>query len=218
MGCIIFQDTPCPHPDTIYVFTIRRGQWRSWQCMRCLSGWPSPAGGGYSGRRAQSQCTGWAIKLSTRRWPSRRPAAAMAMSKLDDTAPPVSLPSVFDLSAGPVLWKIKRTSKVYQCKCVLIVFDCFNEALNRSGELCARPGSCPATDGLYPGSKECQWDLDCSGWQKCCQGVNGSLCSEPTRECARKRNVGIELLFVGCHLFQAAMTTTARKTLTHNRT
>ncbi|XP_056910998.1 uromodulin-like 1 isoform X3 [Takifugu flavidus] len=50
-----------------------------------------------------------------------------------------------------------------------------------NGDLCARPGSCPATNGSYPGSKGCRWDGDCPGWQKCCQGANHSLCSEPTR-------------------------------------
>uniref|UniRef100_A0A3B4V676 Uromodulin-like 1 n=1 Tax=Seriola dumerili TaxID=41447 RepID=A0A3B4V676_SERDU len=42
-------------------------------------------------------------------------------------------------------------------------------SVNRSGEFIAKPGSCPTADGLYPGSEDCEWDMDCPGWQKCCQ-------------------------------------------------
>lgn len=53
-----------------------------------------------------------------------------------------------------------------------------NEAVNRSGEFTAKPGSCPTADGLYPGSEDCEWDMDCPGWQKCCQGTDHSLCTD----------------------------------------
>lgn len=51
-----------------------------------------------------------------------------------------------------------------------------NEAVNRSDELTAKPGSCPTADGLCPRSKDCEWDMDCPGWQKCCR----FLCTDPT--------------------------------------
>lgn len=87
-------------------------------------------------------------------------------------------------------------ARVCPCKRVLIACACVDAALNRSGELCARPGSCPAADGPCPGSTGCRWDVDCPGWQKCCQAGNRSLCREPTSECARESNVGTELLLV----------------------
>ncbi|XP_029375715.1 uromodulin-like 1 [Echeneis naucrates] len=52
--------------------------------------------------------------------------------------------------------------------------------VNRSGEVIAKPGSCPTTDGLYPGSEECELDMDCPGWQKCCQRLGRCFCSHPT--------------------------------------
>ncbi|XP_069366337.1 uromodulin-like 1 [Paralichthys olivaceus] len=52
--------------------------------------------------------------------------------------------------------------------------------VNRSGELIAKPGSCPTADGLYPGSGDCEWDMDCPGWQKCCKRLGCSLCIHPT--------------------------------------
>uniref|UniRef100_A0A3Q3IGF6 WAP domain-containing protein n=1 Tax=Monopterus albus TaxID=43700 RepID=A0A3Q3IGF6_MONAL len=57
-----------------------------------------------------------------------------------------------------------------------------NEAVNRRGEFIAKPGSCPTADGLYPESEVCEWDMDCPGWQKCCQGLGHSLCSDPTSQ------------------------------------
>ncbi|XP_056265316.1 uromodulin-like 1 [Pseudoliparis swirei] len=48
--------------------------------------------------------------------------------------------------------------------------------VNRSDELTAKPGSCPTADGLCPRSKDCEWDMDCPGWQKCCR----FLCTDPT--------------------------------------
>lgn len=54
--------------------------------------------------------------------------------------------------------------------------------MSRSGGLAAKPGSCPTVDGLHPGSEECEWDMDCPGWQKCCQGPDESSCSHPASE------------------------------------
>ncbi|XP_068456407.1 LOW QUALITY PROTEIN: uromodulin-like 1 [Clinocottus analis] len=48
--------------------------------------------------------------------------------------------------------------------------------VNRSAELTAKPGSCPTADGRCPRSGDCEWDMDCPGWQKCCR----SLCTDPT--------------------------------------
>ncbi|TMS13806.1 Uromodulin-like 1 [Larimichthys crocea] len=62
--------------------------------------------------------------------------------------------------------------------------------VNRSGEYTAKPGSCPTEDGLYPGSKDCEWDMDCPGWQKCCQSSNRSLCCDPARSSYYSENGG----------------------------
>ncbi|XP_058484112.1 uromodulin-like 1 isoform X2 [Solea solea] len=51
--------------------------------------------------------------------------------------------------------------------------------VNRSGEFTAKPGTCPTADGLYPGSEDCEWDMDCPGWQKCCQKLRRSRCAHP---------------------------------------
>ncbi|KAG7516197.1 uromodulin-like 1 [Solea senegalensis] len=51
--------------------------------------------------------------------------------------------------------------------------------VNRSGEFTAKPGTCPTADGLYPGSEDCEWDMDCPGWQKCCQKLHRSRCTHP---------------------------------------
>uniref|UniRef100_UPI0037E9756B uromodulin-like 1 n=1 Tax=Semicossyphus pulcher TaxID=241346 RepID=UPI0037E9756B len=51
--------------------------------------------------------------------------------------------------------------------------------VNRSEEFTAKLGSCPTADGLSPGSEECEWDMDCPGWQKCCHRLGHSLCSNP---------------------------------------
>ncbi|KAM8898082.1 uromodulin-like 1 [Spinachia spinachia] len=52
--------------------------------------------------------------------------------------------------------------------------------VNWSAELTAKPGSCPTADGLCPGSEDCEWDVDCPGWQKCCPQLGRFLCMEPT--------------------------------------
>ncbi|KAK2879824.1 hypothetical protein Q8A73_023636 [Channa argus] len=52
-------------------------------------------------------------------------------------------------------------------------------SVNRSREFIAKPGSCPTPDGLYSQSEDCEWDMDCPGWQKCCQSLSGSLCTSP---------------------------------------
>lgn len=51
--------------------------------------------------------------------------------------------------------------------------------MNRSGEFTAKPGSCPKGVVEAPRSGGCEWDLDCPGWQKCCQGEGLSLCTDP---------------------------------------
>ncbi|XP_035999344.1 uromodulin-like 1 [Fundulus heteroclitus] len=54
-------------------------------------------------------------------------------------------------------------------------------SVNRSDEFTAKPGCCPTADGLSPGSVRCDFDLDCPGWQKCCQRWGQFLCTDPTR-------------------------------------
>ncbi|XP_032433097.1 uromodulin-like 1 [Xiphophorus hellerii] len=54
-------------------------------------------------------------------------------------------------------------------------------SVNRSDEFAAKPGSCPTADGPSPSSVDCEFDLDCPGWQKCCQRCGRFLCSDPTR-------------------------------------
>lgn len=51
--------------------------------------------------------------------------------------------------------------------------------VNRSGEFSSKPGSCPTADGLHPSSEECDLDIDCPGWRKCCQRSHHSSCSDP---------------------------------------
>ncbi|XP_031166762.1 uromodulin-like 1 [Sander lucioperca] len=51
--------------------------------------------------------------------------------------------------------------------------------VSRSVEFTAKPGSCPSAHGLYPRSEDCESDMDCPGWQKCCQRSGRSLCSDP---------------------------------------
>ncbi|XP_070773809.1 uromodulin-like 1 [Enoplosus armatus] len=65
--------------------------------------------------------------------------------------------------------------------------------VNRSGEFTAKPGSCPTADGLHPGSEDCEWDMDCPGWQKCCQRLGRSLCSEPASSANYPVNGGYRL-------------------------
>nr|XP_040038683.1 uromodulin-like 1 isoform X2 [Gasterosteus aculeatus aculeatus] len=52
--------------------------------------------------------------------------------------------------------------------------------VNWSAELSAKPGSCPTTDGLCPRSEDCEWDMDCPGWQKCCPQSGHFVCMDPT--------------------------------------
>ncbi|XP_060942525.1 uromodulin-like 1 [Limanda limanda] len=52
--------------------------------------------------------------------------------------------------------------------------------VNRTGELIAKPGSCPTADGHCPIPEDCVWDMDCPGWQKCCQRLGRSFCSQPS--------------------------------------
>ncbi|XP_062869876.1 uromodulin-like 1 [Trichomycterus rosablanca] len=71
-------------------------------------------------------------------------------------------------------------------------------ALNRSSEFTSKPGVCPvnptpgpgsgSVPGSVPGSGpglgpgpglDCVWDVDCPGWQKCCQHKNHTRCVHP---------------------------------------
>ncbi|XP_062414168.1 uromodulin-like 1 isoform X2 [Pungitius pungitius] len=52
--------------------------------------------------------------------------------------------------------------------------------VNWSAELTAKPGSCPTANGLCPRSEDCEWDMDCPGWQKCCPQLGHFLCMDPT--------------------------------------
>ncbi|KAM9729630.1 uromodulin-like 1 [Menidia menidia] len=62
--------------------------------------------------------------------------------------------------------------------------------VNRSGEFTAKPGSCPVEDGLCPRCVDCEFDIDCPGWQKCCQRSGRSLCSDPTTSMSNTGNRG----------------------------
>lgn len=70
------------------------------------------------------------------------------------------------LAANTIMWPL------------MCYFLLLTEAVNRSGEFTAKPGACPTVDGLYPGLENCESDMDCPGWQKCCQGLDGSFCSD----------------------------------------
>ncbi|XP_041864458.1 uromodulin-like 1 [Melanotaenia boesemani] len=63
-------------------------------------------------------------------------------------------------------------------------------SVNRSGEFAAKPGSCPTGDGLYPRSVDCELDIDCPGWQKCCQRSSHALCSDPASSANYSENGG----------------------------
>ncbi|KAM8741277.1 uromodulin-like 1 isoform 2-T3 [Acanthopagrus schlegelii] len=62
--------------------------------------------------------------------------------------------------------------------------------VNRSREFTAKPGSCPGGVGSYPGCQVCEWDMDCPGWQKCCQTSARSLCCEPASSTNYSENGG----------------------------
>ncbi|KAM8834561.1 uromodulin-like 1 [Synchiropus picturatus] len=55
--------------------------------------------------------------------------------------------------------------------------------VKRSDVLGAKPGSCPRADGFIPTSedsgRDCERDLHCPDWQKCCPASNGSVCTDP---------------------------------------
>ncbi|XP_035483081.2 uromodulin-like 1 [Scophthalmus maximus] len=63
-------------------------------------------------------------------------------------------------------------------------------SVNRSGELIAKPGSCPTADGLHPTSEDCEWDMDCPGWQKCCQRLGHPRCNHPASPANYSENGG----------------------------
>ncbi|CAL8305732.1 unnamed protein product [Gadus morhua 'NCC'] len=52
--------------------------------------------------------------------------------------------------------------------------------LNRTREFTTKPGFCPtAAEKSHDGCQTCVWDIDCPGWQKCCQTLNRSRCVDP---------------------------------------
>ncbi|KAI7793782.1 putative uromodulin-like 1, partial [Triplophysa rosa] len=58
--------------------------------------------------------------------------------------------------------------------------------LNRSTEFTSKQGLCPSGgvsgslgNDANPSGSVCTWDIDCPGWQKCCQNENISQCSDP---------------------------------------
>ncbi|KAM6907148.1 uromodulin-like 1 [Xenentodon cancila] len=63
-------------------------------------------------------------------------------------------------------------------------------SLNRSGEFTAKPGSCLIADELYPSSVDCELDIDCPGWQKCCQRWGRPFCSDPASSANDFKNGG----------------------------
>ncbi|KAG7282651.1 hypothetical protein CRUP_017577 [Coryphaenoides rupestris] len=66
------------------------------------------------------------------------------------------------------------------------------EALSRARAFTTKPGVCPGTDAEVPGGKcdLCDWDIDCSGWQKCCKTLHGSQCVNPTPKFSRNEASG----------------------------
>ncbi|XP_075875897.1 uromodulin-like 1 [Nelusetta ayraudi] len=60
---------------------------------------------------------------------------------------------------------------------LLMCFFSLTEAVDSSEQFIAKPGTCPTIGKLYPGLENCEWDLDCPGWQKCCQRSHQSVCS-----------------------------------------
>ncbi len=133
----------CLHLATIYVFAMRQGLWVSWRCIRSPILWQSLAAAGSSGRHVQSHFTGWPIRLSTRRWWSRWPGAAMATFKSVITVPCVSVLHIIYPSAG---WKITEEHELF---CLLLDYLCYKRFLKiwcysitrcrrTSNQLCAR--------------------------------------------------------------------------------
>ncbi|CAL8266829.1 unnamed protein product [Merluccius merluccius] len=65
-------------------------------------------------------------------------------------------------------------------------------SLDRSREFTTKPGLCPAAGEEPPDTCEtCVWDIDCSGWQKCCETVNGSRCVDPATNGGSSLNVTV---------------------------
>ncbi|XP_033954387.1 uromodulin-like 1 [Pseudochaenichthys georgianus] len=62
--------------------------------------------------------------------------------------------------------------------------------VNRSDEFTAKPGSCPTADGVQNRSEGCEWDIDCPGWQKCCQSCSRYVCSDPANSTYYSDNGG----------------------------
>ncbi|XP_061819050.1 uromodulin-like 1 [Nerophis lumbriciformis] len=58
--------------------------------------------------------------------------------------------------------------------------------LNRTEEFTSKPGSCPAANGSHSSGGDCDWDIDCPGWQKCCH----FLCSGTSNMTSYAENGG----------------------------
>ncbi|XP_061752413.1 LOW QUALITY PROTEIN: uromodulin-like 1 [Nerophis ophidion] len=58
--------------------------------------------------------------------------------------------------------------------------------LNRTEEFTSKPGSCPAANGSHSSGGDCDWDIDCPGWQKCCH----FLCSGTSNMTSYTENGG----------------------------
>ncbi|XP_061558480.1 LOW QUALITY PROTEIN: uromodulin-like 1 [Phycodurus eques] len=63
-------------------------------------------------------------------------------------------------------------------------------SLNRSEEFTTKPGSCPTTDGFSSSLDDCDWDIDCPNWQKCCERSGHFLCDNPVRSANYTENGG----------------------------
>ncbi|XP_077403819.1 uromodulin-like 1 isoform X2 [Vanacampus margaritifer] len=63
-------------------------------------------------------------------------------------------------------------------------------SLNRSTEVMSKPGSCPTTDRSYSSVDDCDWDIDCPDWQKCCERSGHFLCNNLTRSANYTENGG----------------------------
>ncbi|XP_061904408.1 uromodulin-like 1 [Entelurus aequoreus] len=58
--------------------------------------------------------------------------------------------------------------------------------LKRTEEFTSKPGSCPAANGSHSSGGDCDWDIDCPGWQKCCH----FLCSGTSNMTSYTENGG----------------------------
>jgi len=90
----------------------------------------------------------------------------------------ISIPTVYHPES---LWS-GSCSKPSDVDMFIFTCVCPGAALSRAREFTTKPGVCPSTDADGPSGKcdLCDWDIDCSGWQKCCKTSHGSQCVNPT--------------------------------------